>query len=57
MEDARAGTPGVMEGSEPLQMTTCQMARITATANSRWVVKPQSGDFVLVFISISPSCS
>ena len=57
MEDARAATPGVIEGSVPLQMTTCQMARSAATANSRWVVKPQSSDFVLVFISISPSCS
>jgi hypothetical protein len=55
MEDARAATPGVIEGSVPLQITTCQMARRAATANTRWVVNPQSSDFALVFISMSPS--
>jgi hypothetical protein len=48
-----SGHPGVMEGSVPLQMTTCQMAR-SAACHSRWEVKPQSSVFVLVFISIFP---
>ena len=47
------GTPGVMDGREPLQITTCHATSRMITASRRWPASIRSRGFVSVFIATS----